>query len=434
MKLERTQISHIALLVIMSALFFVLGQEKTAAQTQAAIYRDDCSQFAKVLSGTSSRAEDLQFLACFLHQPPRERIRLWQAGLHAVGVGTEMTELLIAQGTDTASLLAALVRDKKSYYRFHALKLLCDMDRFVPSERLPIPEDEFVNEQVQGLMNDFMVVDGRRIDSEVYATVKWAAEQTEDTELRFCARKYTGLLDKDLEKLSLTDVVKQWREAVIKCKGHAGLESKVSSMMHHLQKTLIARVPESLPILTEILNSDSSGYVREQAITVVRAIDNRRVRLRGIEEGRRAIEAVRLAIERGGLKPTYDKKNWRKELWEELESQFLRDYWFVHDEQNGGISQDGDFYANTLDEMYGTGTKVSRYVPTGKPDIRPTIRRFITYLTEIDPYYPSWEYISLGPPWEGVCHPLFQRKIARYNEAWKGFMATQGNSTRQSTQ
>jgi hypothetical protein len=420
--------------MVMSALLFVMGQEKTTAQTTAAMSKGDCSLFAKVLSRTTTRTEDLQFLACFSRQPPRERIRLWQTGLHAVGVGREMTELLIGQGTDTAPLLAALLRDKKSYYRFYALKLLCDMDRFVPSERLPIPEDEFVNEQVQELMNDFMVVDGRRIGSEVYATVKWATEQSEDTELRFYAREYTGLLDKDLEKLPLTEVVKQWREAVIKCKGHAGLESKASSMMYHLTDVLVTRAPESLPTLTEMLKSDSSSYVREHAIIVVRAIDNRRVRLRGIEEGRRAIEAVRLAIERGGLKPTYDKKSWRKELGEELEAQFLRDYWSVRDEQNGGISQDVDFYANTLDEMYGTGTKVSRFMPKGKPDMRPTVRQFITYLTEIDPYYPSWEYFNLGPPWEGVCHLLFQRKMTRYHEAWKHFIATQGNTTRQSTQ
>lgn len=422
---QRKRISYLAWLVLIVPLCAAAVHAQTTAQTIPSLMEEDCSQLANTLSSSSAHAEGIRFITCFARQSPAERIKLWQQGTNSITANTEMEELLIGQGTDTALLLARFVQDKEFKRRLHALKLLCDMDRFVSTEQLPSPLDVFQNKQVNGMLNAFMLVDGRRIGSEAFGIVKWAAEQNEDADLRFYARKYSGLLDKDLVNLSLPEALKQWREAVIECQGREGSGSRASSMMYHLEKILIARAPESLPALTDMLEHDSNSYTREQAIGVIEAIDNRRVRLRGIEQGRRAIEAVRLAIARGELKPTYVKKQWRTYLWENLEAQFMRDYWFVHDEQNQGISQAWDFYANSLDEIFKTGTTI---FPVKQPDMRPTIRQFVTYLTELDPYYPSWEYIDFGPPWDGLCHPRFQQKMMRYDEAWKRFTAAQRNS------
>jgi hypothetical protein len=44
-------------------------------------------------------------------------------------------------------------------------------------------------------------------------------------------------------------------------------------------------------------------------------------------------------------------------------------------------------------------------------------------LTEVDPFFPSWEYALTGS--DEVFHPRFRRKMARYYEQWQRFKAAQ---------
>jgi len=42
---------------------------------------------------------------------------------------------------------------------------------------------------------------------------------------------------------------------------------------------------------------------------------------------------------------------------------------------------------------------------------------FISYLTRIDPTFPSWEFPSAGSE-DDMLHPKFREKLARYHEAF----------------
>lgn len=418
MSRKRGFLAQAAYLFLIGGALSWVGHGQSVTSSSRPAVNADCQQLAATLGPSSERRAVSRFLECYARLPPQERVKWWMSGTKHVPY-QYMGEILVGHGVDTALLLADLVRDRKSPARFYALKLLCDMDSFVPVEKLPLARDIYQTEQVAGINNAFMVVDGRRIGAAAYAVVKWATEQTEDDELRFYARDYSGLLAQEYAKLTLPEVVRQWREAVVKCQGREGLGLQDCSMEYYLGEPLIVRAPASLPALTEMIEHDPNGYVREMAIILVRNIDNKAVRLRRIEEGRAAIAAVYRSLEKGGLKPAYTKKEWRKWLKEELTAQFERDYWAVHDELHGGVSNEWEFYANALHTLFGTATQLPAYGT--RPEVWAEFRRFITYLTNVDPYFPSWVYAHPGMAWEGLCHPQFRAKLTRYYEAWQRF-------------
>ena len=46
---------------------------------------------------------------------------------------------------------------------------------------------------------------------------------------------------------------------------------------------------------------------------------------------------------------------------------------------------------------------------------------FITFLTNTDPNFPSWEYTFCGNRSQEVFHPWFKLKTARYFEQWRRY-------------
>jgi hypothetical protein len=174
--------------------------------------------------------QEEDFLRSYLALPPGQRIKLWRRpqGIASRGLAQHgMNDALIACGMDTVPYLADLVRGGGVIDRIHALELLCDMDRFVPVPELPLPEvggTIYVKAlRLDGRLNPFMGVDGRRIGNVGFAVVQWAAEQTRDKDLRFHARKSSGLLDEDLRRLSLDEQMRQWRGAMAKARGVLGM-------------------------------------------------------------------------------------------------------------------------------------------------------------------------------------------------------------------
>jgi hypothetical protein len=376
------------------------------------------------------RKKEEEFISAFLKMSPQERVRLWKERKDPTGselVLTAMDDALIALGTDAVPYLAQIVRQGDSYHRAYALYILCQMDRFVSLEESPLPEvgpSVYIKPlNLGGLLNQFMLVDGRRIGKDGYQIVKWAAEQTKDKDLRFHARLYSGLLEKDIRKLSLEEQTKMWRDAVAKSKGILGIARDIDSywLSELLAKILVERAPESIPPLITLLENDSDGYVREEVIRIFTLVDTYRVRLRGIEEGRKAIESVRKALERGGLKPVYRTRKSREELWEWFSREVFNDEFELHHGSSWSL------IAIALERFYGVkGTKRYNTAP-GILVIEavPHMRQFIAYLSKIDPYFPSWEYTYIGSPRDECLHPRFKQKIARYYEQWKRFEAEQ---------
>lgn len=359
----------------------------------------------------------------FLRLPPEERVRLW---LKTTDWDFDIHNALVVAGLDTVPLLAKLVHQDDKGVRKRALKLLCAMDRFVPDEELPLPEAGgmvYVKPLKKGgRYNYFMLVDGRRIGKTGLDAVLWAAEQTKHDDLRFHARYSAGLLEGDLRKLSLKEQLSAWRKAVIDSKGSLGLfgNFRAHATMNKLELLLTEQALDSIPALVEMLERDASPYVREEAIEVLAKIDSHRMRLRTSELGRQAIDAIHRALERGGLKPDLEKREYREDTWKQLSAEFFNDEFMLHDGSNWAIT------ALAFEQFYGEQTTKRYYTVQELIEAKPEIRQFVTYLTQVDPYFPSWEYVYVSSlSQDEVLHPRFKAKMARYHEYWKRFKAQQ---------
>src|SRR5207248_834460 len=118
-------------------------------------------------------------LAEFLQLPPSERISYWKEH-EEIGVIRPLHDALVVSGKDTVPFLISLARGNSKHWRIEAVKLLCDMDRYVSSMDTPLAEAGGTVAvsplHEEGYVNPFIRVDGRRIGADGYAVVKWAAE------------------------------------------------------------------------------------------------------------------------------------------------------------------------------------------------------------------------------------------------------------------
>src|SRR5438876_5157305 len=123
--------------------------------------------------------EQDEFMAEYVKLPPQERVQLWKSANErknrnkpVADAGHEMEDALIAAGTDAVPYLAEVVRSADIYHRISAVRILCEMDRFVPKDQLLIPEwgDVYYVKplKMSGLNNRYVDVDGRRIGKEGY--------------------------------------------------------------------------------------------------------------------------------------------------------------------------------------------------------------------------------------------------------------------------
>jgi hypothetical protein len=358
--------------------------------------------------------EEKDFLATYPQLPPQERVRTWlvkSGGL--LGYATELENELIVNGLDTVPFLAEIVYKGKGDFRLAALNLLCRMDRFVPVENLPkgVPESGWIRlsgkNSSTGRLDQFMVVDGRRIGKAGVEAIKWAAEQTQHDDLRFHAREYSGLMERDLRRLSLDEQVGQWRKASAKCKDAIGMNDDCT-VASKLGNTLSEKPDEAIPLLIEILEHDANPYVREDALGVLVRIDSTSMRLRGTTAGRNAIEATRRALSRCNLKPSFDERESCQQHWAMLSAEFF-------DDRLENYMSD---WLQGLESLYGLRLKEE-----GNQARTAEAQRFIAYLTGVDPYFPSWEFTTHGDWADSALHPRFQAKWERYYEQWKRFKA-----------
>jgi hypothetical protein len=367
-------------------------------------------------------AEEDEYVAAFISRAPQEQVQLWLQGApRGLGQGLadkRIEKILIAHGTATAPYLAGVLRSGNHSQQLAALELLCQMDRFVPRSQLVLNSEDLGYDELidtRGAINTLDPINGQRIGQTAYEAVMWAAEQTSDEELRFQARRHSGLLEQDLRRLPLEEQLKQWRAAVLKDKGSL-YDSEAGTISFYLGYILPQEAPESLPPLIEVLNHDPSGYVREAAIGVVMDIDSERMRLRKTELGRQAIAAIQSALEKGGLQPDFTSRKVREEVWAKLSANLFNDDMTRH------FDADWNLYAKALEQFY--GVKLTRRIALFDKgyivEAAPEIRAFIAYLTEDDPYFPSWVYTP-SLPGSQIFHPQFKTKIERYYEAWKKY-------------
>jgi hypothetical protein len=417
------------------------GEPQSAPPQRVPAQRRYCLEPAvkgKTYSYKQEGEETKKCIAEFISLPPEERVRIWRnAGTwknrNTIASRSQqgMEDALIALGLDAVPYLAKVVRAKREnlYYRYRAMVILCKMDRFVPQDQFPMPMEPFVYvppPNQGGQLNPFMIVDGRRIGKDGYEVIRWAAEQTEDKEVRFHARELSGLLEQDLRQLPLDEQIRRWEEAVVKSKGLVGAKYNPDqyTLYQLMGDILVEKMPESLPPLIHMLETNSNGYVQEGIIGILWTADAHKMRLRATEMGRQAIEVMRKALERGNLKPVYAKREERERLWKEMSATVL------NDEVTVDPMSQWTLYARAFAAFFGDRTALKARPGFKYGEAVPEMRQFVTYLTEVDPYFPSWEYFSFGggAP-EEVLHPRFKVKMARYYEPWKRFQAKQRSSS-----
>jgi hypothetical protein len=367
----------------------------------------------------------------FLRLPPAERVLEWKRDL-TPGVGifdrewSQQTAGLIAYGTDAIAELTAIVRQDKPLYQIEAVKVLCEMDRYVPvADTVLTGADGTIRSDVfgiEGYADPFRKVDGRRIGKQAYEAVMWAAEQRENIDLRTIARHYTGILREEIDALPLLQKVEMWKKEAIKTK--AGFDSGRPEhyyLFHELSASLIEKEGSSaIAPMTEILNTDKNGFVRSAAVHLLQNIDLCAVRLRRMPEGKQAVEALKTAFERGNLKPVYRRKDLREGGWQALSNQISMDEWLP--DRNSFLF----VIAMAFERLYRERVIVrGAFGNIPHEGASAELKNFVTYLTEADPSFPSWEYSYCGFfPRIQVLHPAFKTKMARYYEEWKKFEAT----------
>ncbi len=390
--------------------------------------------------------EQEEFMVQYVKLPPQERVQLWKSANErknrhkpVADSGHEMKDALIVAGTDAVPYLAEVVSTADIYYRISAVQILCEMDRFVPKDQLLIPEwgySYYVKPlKMSGLMNRYVDVDGRRIGKEGYEAVKWAAELPQDSaqnrDLRFHARECSGLLDRDLRQLSFDEQFRQWKELSIRLNKKRGPHQgnpDDSLQLSHLEKAIQERpVEQLLPPLIEMLDSDPDPHLQGALIDMIWRMD-RRTRLRATELGRRAIEAMRKAIVRGHIKGSLPQELRKKppDWWKEITASLYEDQ--IDLSPLSGWA----FMGQAFEKLYG-GTfthDYNRYA--GRGEAIPEFRQFVTYLTKVDPFYPT-QICRLG--WgDQVLRPDFKEMTDRCYQHWQRFKAEQASSARPSEQ
>ena len=352
----------------------------------------------------------------------RERVDLWLrvGGLYSSpdDPGGAVRDELIAHGLDAVPYLAEIVRRADGRRSRAAFDMLCAMDRFVPAERLQ-PEATWLKRLAEsqnpaGLFDRSAMVDGRRIGSVGLEAVRWAAAQTRHDELRFHAREYSGLLDAEIRQLPTGEMFKRWRVFEAKGEGDWGMnEDSVSAV--RLGYALEERPDEALALLTETLERDANPYLRYRALELIRRTDDVSVRLRGTPEGLRAIEAMRRALTRCEFKHKrlyMSRDECQRRLALVTAEQFEDSLLFAHMSYR---------WVDALETAYGLRL-------TSKDKLTDEARRFVAYLTEVDPRFPSWE-MTYHHTWQDYAlQQRFRVKLARYYEQWIRFK-TQDSTT-----
>jgi hypothetical protein len=373
--------------------------------------------------------ERQSFLSDFLRLPPRGRVAEWKKGARSgaftyIGPWRDKTEGLIAFGTDAVSELSAIIRQDKIFYQIHALDVLCDMDRFVPASETIIPtiggtirsEDS----SIDGFVNPCIKVDGRRIGKEGYETVRWAMDQASNRDLAEWARRCSGIAREEIDQLPLNQKLEEWKRLAKATAG--GTNFWRLNPYYRFQQLSMSLVEKdgfaAVAPLTDILRRERNGYVREEAIHLLRNIDSHAARLRSSPAGREAIEAIRTAFEKGSLKPVYASDRARKGAYEsEFHSQFFNDRWLNHS------SSDLHIIALAFEQFYGeplvVRTRATRQIRQERACEE--LLKFVTFMTDVDPSFPSWEYSYAGYQPVQILHPAFKKKMARYYEEWKKF-------------
>jgi len=230
-----------------------------------------------------------------------------------------------------------------------------------------------------------------------------SALESPNRTLRNSAKIYTFAALEDPSSVPTSALVERWRTAARKIpacfKAAPDAYTDTEESLPLLRIALAARGLEAAVAVSSLLKNEGNAEVRNEEIDLVRFVDSSVVRLRGSEDGRRAIQAVKEAALSHPLQYCWMRFNKtegdRQKFWMELEDQFLRDH----------LPSWTTLVAEAFDQLHGE------------------------HLTAPAP--SASDYRICNDVCGDMLHPLFVSKIRRYHEMWlktnrRNFRAFQG--------
>ena len=301
----------------------------------------------------------------------------------------------------------------------YAVFLLCLRARFVP-------HTDFLIKQVNGLVSSGsregriapFPPDFSKLDQRARAALQ-SALSSPNQGLRSSARIYSFAALEDLSSVPTNTLAKQWRAAAGKVPAcfhdHPLAYSDAEQSISLIKSALASRGLAGVVAISPMLKNENDTEARGEEIEFVRFVDTSVVRLRGSEEGTRVIQILKEAVLAHPLRYCWMRFNQtegdRQKYWLELEDQFLRD------RVPCDLGSWATLIALALDQLRGDSLTKPALFEKDYRVCSPQMQRFISWLTDVDPNFPAWEFPSTGTQ-DDMLHPLFLSKIGRYHEMW----------------
>jgi hypothetical protein len=300
-----------------------------------------------------------------------------------------------------------------------AVFLLCLRARFVPRSEFLVKQmnGQFSSGGREGNISQFRP-DLAKLDGKARLAINNALASP-NARLRNSTKIYTFALLEELSSISTTELARRWRVAIGKVPAclhdRSVAYSDEEQVIPILRMALTSRGLESAVAISMLLKNERNPEALEEEIQMVRFLDSAAVRLRGSENGRQVI----LAVKDGVLTHTlqycwmrYDKtERERKEAWAELEGQFFKD------RVECSLNSWATLIALAMEQEYGDQLTVPAVFVPGSRTCGPKMQVFLTRLTDFDPSFPAWQFPSTGTP-DDMLHPAFASKIRLYHDAW----------------
>jgi hypothetical protein len=329
-------------------------------------------------------------------------------------------EILVGSRDSTInSPLAAEARYEARGTAREAIFILCERARFVRSHEFPVHVslDGYVTGIEGGLISPFLP-DLDKVGKEGTEAVREALDSS-NAHLRTTANIYCGGLERQLASMPVDQLAAKWRAALGKLPNPIFADSDSSEtgeFVRVLKHALAERGLESATAISLLLDKETRPWARESEIEMIDFLDGSAVRLRGSQQGKDVIQIVKRTLANKQLK-LYRTRKAREGYWKSLQDTFFKD-----DYTSGGTARDhwATLIGLAFDQYYGEHVLVS------EGGHRPSFTRaneFVTYLTKIDPTFPSWEFASTLSE-EDMFHPRFAAKMARYHAIWLQMNAT----------
>jgi hypothetical protein len=301
----------------------------------------------------------------------------------------------------------------------YAVFLLCLRTRFVPRSEFFIKQivGQFSSGEREGSISPFRP-DLAKLDTKARLAINNALASP-NARLRNSTKIYTFALLEELSSIPTNELAKEWRVAIGKVPAclhdRSVAYSDDEQVIPIFRIALASRGLETAVAVSMLLKNERNPEALGEEIQMVRFLDSAAVRLRGSEDGRQVIQAVKDAVLTHTLQycwMRYDKtEREREEAWAQLEGQFFRD------RVECGLSSWATLIALALDQEYGDQMSVPAGFEPKSRTCGPKMQVFLTRLTDLDPTFPAWQFPSTSTP-DDMLHPAFASKIRLYHDAW----------------